>query len=130
MIQEFPNFTLNQKTTGKLPSLPFLDYKEAVLGHTYDLSVNIVPCRKMQELNRQFRQIDKPTDILSFPLSDTSGEIFISLKETKKMAKEFERSYENFLAFLFIHGLVHLKGHDHGAPMEALEVKYRRLFNI
>jgi probable rRNA maturation factor len=104
--------------------------KDAVLGKKYTLSVTVVGEKKMRELNRQFRNIDKPTDILSFPLEKDSGEIFLNIKYTKLEAKKFERSYENFLAFLFIHGLVHLKGHDHGSTMEALEKRYRSKFGI
>ncbi len=46
------------------------------------------------------------------------------------MAKEFERPYDNFLIFLFIHGCVHLKGYDHGAKMEKVEEKFRKKFKI
>lgn len=84
----------------------------------------------MQELNRTYRGLDKPTDILSFLLSKTSGEMFICKSETRKMAKEFERTYENFLLYLFVHGLVHLKGYDHGPKMDKLEAKFRKQFKI
>jgi ssRNA-specific RNase YbeY (16S rRNA maturation enzyme) len=46
------------------------------------------------------------------------------------MMAEFDRTYENFLVFLFIHGLVHLKGYDHGDKMEKVEIKFRKKFNI
>ena len=49
---------------------------------------------------------------------------------TKLEAKKFERTYENFLAFLFIHALVHLKGMDHGSTMESMEARYRKKFGI
>jgi probable rRNA maturation factor len=108
----------------------FDQIKQAVLGSKYDLSLVFVTAKKIQNLNKAYRNINKPTDILSFPLSKTSGEIFICLTETKKIAKEFERSYENFLVFLFIHGCVHLKGFDHGPKMEKVEEKYRKEFGI
>ena len=50
--------------------------------------------------------------------------------EIKREMKEFERKFENFIGFLFIHGLVHLKGYDHSEEMEKEEIKYRILFNI
>ena len=101
----------------------FDQIKKAILGEKYELSLVFVSAKKIQNLNKIYRNINKPTDILSFPLSKTSGEILICKTETKKMMAEFGRSYENFLAFLFIHGLVHLKGHDHGAKMEKVETR-------
>ena len=74
--------------------------------------------------------INKPTDILSFPLSDNFGEMYINIEMTKLEAKKFERTYENFLGFLFIHGLVHLKGLDHGSTMESIEARFRKKFGI
>lgn len=129
MIEQ-ETFTLKNLTKAKLPRLAFAQMKEAVLGNDYELSVTIVDAEKMQELNNTYRKIDKPTDILSFPLSETEGEIFINLEETKNEAPKFDRDYENFLGFLFIHGLVHLKGHDHSDQMESLEQKYREQFKI
>jgi probable rRNA maturation factor len=113
-----------------MPDNLFHEIKKAVLGSKYDLSLVFISAKKIQNLNKTYRKINKPTDILSFPLSKTSGEMFICLSETKKMAKEFERPYENFLYFLFIHGCVHLKGYDHGSKMEKLEEKFRRKFKI
>jgi probable rRNA maturation factor len=76
------------------------------------------------------RQKDYATDILSFGLDDESGEIIMNPQKVAKKAKEFGRSYENYLVFLFIHGLFHLKGFDHGSRMESEEARVRRLFNI
>ena len=104
--------------------------KNEVLGAKYTLSLIIVPSAKIKKLNTIYRDIEKATDILSFPLSETEGEIYISPNETKKEAKKFGRSYENFLAFLFIHGCVHLKGYDHGSTMERIEAKVRKQFGI
>ena len=108
----------------------FDQIKKATLGEKYELSLVFVSAKKIQELNKTYRNINMPTDILSFPLSKTSGEILICKTETKKMMREFNRSYDNFLAFLFIHGCVHLMGYDHGAKMEKVEEKFRKIFNI
>lgn len=123
-------FTLTNGTKAKLPRLAFSDMKDAVLGQDYILEVTIISKKRMQMLNKETRGIDHPTDILSFPLEKNQGEIYINLEETKKESKKFERTYENFLAFLFIHGLVHLKGYDHGSRMEEIEQKFRAMFNI
>ncbi len=104
--------------------------KEAVLGKDYDLSWSFISSEKIKRLNLSYRNIDKPTDILSFPLSKKEGEIYICLAEARKEAKKFDRKYENFLRFLFIHGLAHLKGYDHGSTMESIEVKFRKKFGV
>ncbi len=108
----------------------FEQMKTKILGKSYDLSVAFVGPARMRQLNLAYRNLDKPTDILSFPLSETEGEIYICLSEAKKEAKKFERSYENFLGFLFIHGLIHLKGFDHGSTMESIEARFRKEFGI
>ena len=104
--------------------------KKTILGEQYELSLVFVSAQKIRNLNKVYRGVDKSTDILSFPLSKTSGEIFICKTEARKMMKEFGRPYENFLAFLFIHGCVHLKGFDHSNEMEKVEEKWRKLFKI
>lgn len=108
----------------------FKKIQKAVLGSKYDLSLVFISSKKIQALNKIYRNLNKPTDILSFPLSKNNGEMFICLSETKKMAKEFDRTYENFLDYLFIHGCVHLKGYDHGPKMEKIEKKFRNKFKV
>lgn len=108
----------------------FVSMKEAVLGAKYELSVVFASRKTLQDLNRTHRGKDTATDILSFPLSDSAGEIFINLEEARKEAKKFSRDFKNFVGFLFIHGLVHLKGFAHGSRMETLEKKFRRRFNV
>jgi probable rRNA maturation factor len=123
-------FTLIHKSKTKLPAIPFRKIALESLGSDYVLSVAIVSPAHIQKLNVMYRHINKPTDILSFPLSKNEGEIYLCLSEAKKESKKFDRSYENFLAFLFIHGCVHLKGYDHGSTMEKIEQRIRRKFDI
>ena len=124
------SFILNHDTQGTLPRVPFRDIKEAVLGKDYILTLNFISSEAMHRLNKETRNIDKTTDILSFPLGEDEGEIYIDLSDCEKEAKKFEREFENFIGFLFIHGLVHLKGHDHGDEMEKAEIVYRTRFKI
>jgi probable rRNA maturation factor len=123
-------FSITYQTKGKLPSLPFVQMKDAALGKDYVLSVVVVDDETSQRLNNTYRSKDKPTDILSFPLSENEGEMFLNLKYAREKAKEFDRDFDNFIGFLFIHGLIHLKGFDHGDKMEAEEVKLRKRFKI
>ncbi len=108
----------------------FEKMKEAVLGKEYDLSFAFITAEKIKKLNLIYRNVNKPTDILSFPLSKKEGEIYICLSEARTEAKKFDRSYENFLRFLFIHGCVHLKGYEHGSTMEHIEIQFRKKFGV
>jgi probable rRNA maturation factor len=123
-------FNITNTTKAKLPRLAFAEMKDAILGKKYELSFIIVSKKEIQRLNKEYRDINKPTDILSFPLSEDFGEIYINPDMTKIEAKKFDRDYENFFGFLFIHGLVHLKGFDHGSTMESIEARFRKQFGI
>ena len=81
-------------------------------------------------LNRSYRGKDTPTNILSFPLSKTEGELIICLAKVRQETKLFGRPFPNLLAFLVIHGLFHLKGQDHGSTMERDEQRVRTRFKI
>jgi probable rRNA maturation factor len=124
------SFSIINKTKGKLPSLPFVKIKEKILGKDYSLSLSFIGSKTIRSLNSTYRKTNKPTDILSFPLSKKEGEIFICPKIARVKAIKFQRNQTNFLVFLFIHGLVHLSGYDHGKKMEVVENKYRKYFHI
>ncbi len=124
------SFTITNKTKQKLPSHPFEKMAARVLGPDYSLSLTIIDATEMLRLNATYRSKDKPTDILSFPLTKDAGEIFICLSEAKKEAIKFGRPFDNFIGFLFIHGLMHLKGFDHSSTMESNEQAIRAEFHI
>jgi probable rRNA maturation factor len=111
-------------------SKKFQEIHDEILGKEYDLSWAFISPAKIKKLNLIYRNINKPTDILSFPISKTEGEIYICKSEARKECKKFDRTYENFLLFIFIHGCVHLKGYDHGSTMERIEAKFRKQFGI
>jgi probable rRNA maturation factor len=123
-------FSLINKSRTVLPNTPFNAIKDAALGKKYNLSLCFVTSLEIKKLNLMYRNKNEATDILSFPLSPIDGEIYISPKEARLEAKKFDRTYANFIAFLLIHGCVHLKGHDHGATMETLEEKLRKQFGV
>jgi probable rRNA maturation factor len=118
------------KSNSSVDELLFVNLKNAVLGKKYDLSVVFIGPKEMQKLNKIYRDKDYATDILSFPISKTEGEIFICKQKSDQKSKEYDRTKENFLYFLFIHGLVHLKGFEHGSRMEREEEKFRKKFSI
>jgi len=81
------------------------------------IQIIFVTSSDIAELNKQFRSIDKPTDVLSFPnddeLDDTLGDIFISIEQAELQANEYGHTFEREIAFLAVHGYLHLKGYDH-----------------
>jgi probable rRNA maturation factor len=121
--------TINNTTKGKLPSLPFVYMKNTILGEKYELGVSFLSAHKQKKLNIQYRNINKTTNILSFPLSKNSGDITFDLVKVKKDAHLFNMTYKKFLQYLFIHGLLHLKGLDHGAIMDRQEKKFLKMFS-
>lgn len=124
------HFEITNKTKGKVLPLPFVQIKNTVLGETYELSLVFVGDATSRTLNRIYRNKDKPTNVLSFPLSKKEGEIFINLKKAKQEAPDFEMPYKRFVAYLYIHGLLHLKGLDHGKKMESLETRFLKKFEF
>jgi len=129
-VKDKENFSISNKTKGKLPRLPFVLIKNAVLGEKYLLSLVIVGDALSRKLNATYRNKNKPTNVLSFSLSKNEGEIFLNLKKAKSETKEFGENYKNLVGYLFIHGLLHLKGMTHGGTMEEAERKIRRKFGI
>jgi probable rRNA maturation factor len=129
-VAQKSNFSILNKTRSRIPQLPFSEMKKAVLGEKYELSFVIVPEKTIHTLNRAYRNKNQSTDILSFPLTKNSGEIFMNPAQTKFMAKEFDETYEKFFGFLFIHGLFHLKGMEHGSTMEKAERSMCKKFSI
>lgn len=89
------------------------------------VSVIFVKDDAIHEINREYRQIDRPTDVISFALKDSEdayemmegeeelGDIFISIDAIVKQAGEYEHSLRRECCFLFTHGLLHLLGYDH-----------------
>lgn len=100
------------------------------MGEQYALSVIFTTPKKIEKLNSTYRKKQSSTDILSFALSKTEGELYISLPDVVKKAPLFYLSAQKYFEYLFIHGLVHLKGMDHGKKMDAAERRYCKKFGF
>ena len=126
------NFEIFNKTkaNSSIDELAFANIKSATLGNEYELNLIIVGKDEIRKLNKSYRNLDEGTDILSFPISEKEGEIFLCPEIALKEAPRFGRNYENFLKYLFIHGLAHLKGFKHSSKMESEETKIRNKFNV
>lgn len=93
-----------------------------------EVSVTFTDNEKIHALNKQYRNVDRPTDVLSFPLLDLDGDgdefmppeletmlgdIVISLEKAREQSEEYGHSFEREVAFLTVHSMLHLLGYDH-----------------
>lgn len=101
--------------------------KQLEIESDLELSCIFVDDNKIHEINKQYRNIDRSTDVISFALEDSEqfyvegmprslGDIFISVDHAKMQAKEYGHSMKREMCFLFTHGLLHLLGFDHMNP--------------
>jgi probable rRNA maturation factor len=100
------------------------------------LTILLAGDKKLRALNRDFRALDKPTNVLSFPGADAyAGDIAIAYGVTRKEAKAAAKNFADHAAHLVVHGVLHLAGYDHERPkdaavMEPLEVKILKRLGI
>lgn len=102
--------------------------KEESVTSEAEVSVNFVSDKEIQELNRNYRQQDRATDVISFALQErvegetpivgediplVLGDIVISIDKAMEQAEDYDHSFERELSFLTIHGFLHLLGYDH-----------------
>lgn len=113
-----------------MPALPFSLMKKTVMGAHYDLSLVIVGDALSTKLNQEHRKKSYTPNVLSFPVDTKTGEIFLNLKQAKREHAARGESYRYFVALLFIHSMLHLKGFAHGDTMESEEHKLLSKFNI
>ena len=94
------------------------------------ISIILTNPEHIHEINKQYRNVDKETDVLSFPMfekeeldkkiqdqkfehEDVLGDIIISIDKVKRQAKEYEHSFEREFSYMIVHGFYHLMGYDH-----------------
>lgn len=130
MAEMAENFSLLNKTKVRLPHLPFAVIKNEILGPDYDLSLVFVGDRESRKINIKSRGRNYIPNILSFELDENAGEIFINPFEAKRQAGDFDKTHSKFIGYLYIHGLVHLKGMSHGSTMERTEARFRKQFGL
>jgi probable rRNA maturation factor len=95
-------------------------------SHDADLSIVLTDDKRLQQLNRDYLGIDAPTDVLSFPASESDpetgaqylGDILISIPRAKAQAKVADHALESEVQLLVVHGVLHLLGHDHAEAKE------------
>lgn len=102
-------------------TLSFLSIKD-----NYIVDVTIIDNQEIHKINKEYRGVDRPTDVISFAFFDDEneslvkgdapkslGQILISYQKAEEQAKEYGHSLNREMSFLFVHGLLHLLGYDH-----------------
>ena len=97
-----------------------------------EVSIILTCDKERRQLNKKYRKIDKPTNVLSFETGDNYllGDIFISFETVKKQAKKENKSFEDHVTHLVIHGLLHLMGFDHIEEKQAQEMENLEILNL
>lgn len=114
--------------------------EENVTGNV-ELSIVLVDDNYIRELNRQYRSLDTPTDVLSFAMRETCfeetiecfefqeeellGDVVVSLERAEKQAIEYGHSFEREVGFLVVHGVLHLLGYDHEVDNEKAVMRFK-----
>lgn len=131
---------VNRQRGRKLDTEAWMIFAEKALGAigkpASSATIAFVSDKNIRKLNQQFRQIDKPTDVLSFPDDEQEtnlGDIAISVETAAAQAKDNGLTFENEIAQLILHGLLHLSGYDHeidDGEMNRLELRLRKKLGI
>lgn len=126
--------------------------EEEEIVHDLYISITLTNNEEIHKINKQYRDVDRPTDVLSFPMYEREeipalkkddnifeeeilGDIIISIPKVKEQAEEYGHSFERELAYLTTHGMLHLLGYDHmideeKEQMRAKEEKILEKLNI
>ena len=104
------------------------------------VSITLTTPEQIHEINKKYRNVDRPTDVLSFPMfekdeleqkikdnsflhEDVLGDIVISIEQVKKQAEEYGHSFERELSYMVVHGFYHLMGYDHIKEEDKLKMR-------
>lgn len=132
----------NQKHMDLIEQVIISAAKELKLEDNFEVSITIVDNNRIHEINKEYRSIDRPTDVISFAIEDNDdefeiffdelddaivlprllGDIFISMDKAEEQAEEFDHSIEREIGFLTVHGFLHLNGYDHQTEEEEKEM--------
>ena len=115
---------------GSVPRIPFEALATSVLGKNYELSVVVCGDKLARRMNKEYRKKTYAPNVLSFPLENNEGEIFLNIRKAEREARMYGTTLTARLALLYVHGLYHLKGLDHGAHMERLEQTTLKKFRL
>ena len=120
-IDQIENFFDDEKIKEFVSYILTDEYKEEFDKNEYYLSLLITKNAQIQEINREYRQKDTPTDVISFAYNETEnfgamnmlGDIVISIERVKEQSSEYRHSDEREFYYVLCHGMLHLLGYDH-----------------
>ena len=119
--------SVRNSTRRSTPGVPFEKILKQVLPG-WEISLAFIGATRSRHLNQVLRRKNYTPNVLSLPVGNRSGEIFICRVIAKKEAPRYGMSERTYLLFLFIHALLHLKGVPHGTTMEHTERLLLRRF--
>lgn len=120
-IEEIEEFLDEEKITNFVSFIVEDEYEKEFKKNDYYVSLLITGNEKIQVINREYREKDMPTDVISFAYNETEnigplnviGDIVISLERVKEQASEYGHSIEREFYYVLCHGMLHLLGYDH-----------------
>ncbi|WP_369713293.1 rRNA maturation RNase YbeY [Leptotrichia mesophila] len=120
-IEKIDNFFDEPKINEFVSYILKNEYKEEFDKNEYYLSLLITTNDEIQKINREYRQKDIPTDVISFAYNETEnfgvvnmlGDIVISIERVKEQSSEYRHSDEREFYYVLCHGMLHLLGYDH-----------------
>lgn len=116
--------------------------EENLLDSKLIITITFTTPEKIHKINKEYRQVDRPTDVLSFPMferkeleekiekqdfehEDVLGDIIISIEKVKEQAIEYGHSFERELSYMIVHGFYHLMGYDHIKEEDKKEMRQK-----
>jgi probable rRNA maturation factor len=146
----YNNIEENSKYDGIIKPVIETCFKEENLEKSKLLiTITLTTKEEIRQINKRYRNIDKPTDVLSFPMfekdeldrkikendfmhEDVLGDIIISIEQVENQAKEYGHSFERELSYMIVHGFYHLMGYDHieEKDKEKMRPKEEKILNI
>ncbi|WRP05313.1 rRNA maturation RNase YbeY [Rossellomorea aquimaris] len=132
---------LSEEETSLVQNILNFAAKQEEVEDDSEVSVTFVTNERIQEINREFRHKNQPTDVISFALEELGedeveivggqiprvlGDIIISIDRAKEQAEEYNHSFSRELGFLALHGFLHLLGYDHMEEMDEKKMFQRQ----
>lgn len=129
--------TFTDEQLNELKQLIKFTLKQEKFSSHCEVSLSFVTDERIRQLNKQYRHIDEPTDVLSFPLIDLNkesieqvdqnkplslGDIIISIDRAHEQKERYGHSFKREISFLVVHGLLHLLGYDHDTEEKEKEM--------
>ena len=122
---------IQSRTLGKAELQRFVARAAAIVGLKGEVHVLLSDDAALRRLNKLFRKKDKATDVLSFPVADSSagvaGDLAISLETAARQAHEHNHTLKEEVRVLLLHGVLHLAGYDHEADQGEMAARERAL---